>query len=118
MFTERNIAEESEHSTHDFDQLRHVFMDDPVSFLDENHLIQLAVDIAQLIKTSESDIKFIFATHNSLLYNIFYNELGLKNRYILRRLADGYLELKDKKRRFKPQFFLLSVIKIVAARSD
>ena len=55
------------------------------------------MDSAKLIKTSESDIKFIFATYNSLLYNIFYNELGLKNRYILRRLADGYVELKDKK---------------------
>ena len=96
MIAERNIAEKSERSTHDFDQLRYVFIDDPVSSLDENHLVQLAVDSAKLIKKSKSDIKFIIASHNSLLYNIFYNELGLKNRYILRRLADGYFELKDK----------------------
>lgn len=96
MIAEHNIAEKSERSTHEFDQLRYIFIDDPVSSLDENHLIQLAVDSAKLIKTSKSDIKFIIASHNSLLYNIFYNELGLKNRYILRRLADGYFELKDK----------------------
>ena len=64
MFTERNIAEKSERSTHDFDQLRYVFIDDPVSSLDENHLVQLAVDSAKLIKKSKSDIKFIIATHN------------------------------------------------------
>lgn len=97
MIAERNIVEESERSTHEFDQLRYIFIDDPVSSLDENHLVQLAVASAKLIKTSKSDIKFIIATHNSLLYNIFYNELGLKSRYILRRLADGYFELKDKK---------------------
>ena len=78
VIAEHNIAEKSEHSTHDFDQLRYIFIDDPVSSLDENHLIQLAVDSAKLIKTSKSDIKFIIASHNSLLYNIFYNELGLK----------------------------------------
>lgn len=97
VIAERNIAEESERSTNEFDQLRYIFIDDPVSSLDENHLIQLAVDIAQLIKTSESDIKFIITTHNPLFYNVLYNELGLKNGYILTRLADGYFELKDKK---------------------
>lgn len=80
MIAEHNIAEKSERSTHEFDQLRYIFIDDPVSSLDENHLIQLAVDSAKLIKTSKSDIKFIIASHNSLLYNIFYNELGLKKQ--------------------------------------
>ncbi len=97
VIAERNIVEKSERSTNEFDQLRYIFIDDPVSSLDENHLIQLAVDIAKLIKTSESDIKFIITTHNSLFYNVLYNELGLKNGYILTRLANGYFELKDKK---------------------
>ncbi|PIT07710.1 AAA family ATPase [Snodgrassella communis] len=94
---ERNIAEKSERSTNEFDQLRYIFIDDPVSSLDENHLIQLAVDIAQLIRSNESDIKFIITTHNPLFYNVLYNELKLPNGYILRRLADGYFELEDKK---------------------
>ncbi|PIT50888.1 anticodon nuclease [Snodgrassella alvi] len=97
VIAERNIAEKSERSTNEFDQLRYIFIDDPVSSLDENHLIQLAVDIAQLIKSNESDIKFIITTHNPLFYNVLYNELGLKNGYILRRLADGYFELEGKK---------------------
>jgi wobble nucleotide-excising tRNase len=97
VIAERNIAEKSERSTNEFDQLRYIFIDDPVSSLDENHLIQLAVDIAKLIKTNESDIKFIITTHNPLFYNVLYNELKLSNGYILRRLADGYFELEDKK---------------------
>jgi wobble nucleotide-excising tRNase len=97
VIAERNIAEESERSTNEFDHLRYIFIDDPVSSLDENHLIQLAVDIAQLIKSNESDIKFIITTHNPLFYNVLYNELKLSNGYILRRLADGYFELEEKK---------------------
>ncbi|WP_239325774.1 AAA family ATPase [Snodgrassella gandavensis] len=96
VIAERNIAEKSERSTNEFDQLRYIFIDDPVSSLDENHLIQLAADIAQLIKSNESDIKFIITTHNSLFYNVLYNELKLPNGYILRRLADGYFELENK----------------------
>jgi wobble nucleotide-excising tRNase len=97
VIAERNIAEESERSTNEFDHLRYIFIDDPVSSLDENHLIQLAVDIAQLIKSNESDIKFIITTHNPLFYNVLYNELKLSNGYILRRLADGYFGLEEKK---------------------
>lgn len=96
VIAERNIAEKSERSTNEFDHLRYIFIDDPVSSLDENHLIQLAVDIAQLIRSNESDIKFIITTHNPLFYNVLYNELKLPNGYILRRLADGYFKLEKK----------------------
>lgn len=62
--------------TNEFDQLEYVFVDDPVSSLDENHLIQLAVDLAQLIKSSESEVRFIITTHNPLFYNVLHNELN------------------------------------------
>jgi hypothetical protein len=61
-----------------FDDLEYVFIDDPVSSLDDNHLIELAVDIAHLIKTNESDLKFIITTHNPLFYNVISNELNNK----------------------------------------
>lgn len=59
-----------------FDELQYVFIDDPVSSLDDNHLIELAVDIAYLVKTSASDLKFIITTHNPLFYNVISNELN------------------------------------------
>jgi wobble nucleotide-excising tRNase len=61
-----NVAEPTDRETNDFDQLEYVFIDDPVSSLDENHLIELAVDLAQLIKSNESNVKFIITTHNPL----------------------------------------------------
>ncbi len=74
-----NIDESSDRSTDLFNHLEYVFIDDPVTSLDDNHLIQLAVDLAALIKKSESNLKFIITTHNPLFYNVLYNELQ-KNR--------------------------------------
>lgn len=62
----------------EFDDLKYVFIDDPVSSLDDSHLIELAVDLAELIKTTESDLKFIIATHNPLFYNVLFNEFNNK----------------------------------------
>lgn len=71
-----NVAEPGERETNDFDQLEYVFIDDPVSSLDENHLIELAVDLAQLIKSNDSNVKFIITTHSPLFYNVLHNELN------------------------------------------
>jgi wobble nucleotide-excising tRNase len=71
-----NVAEPADRETSDFDNLEFVFIDDPVSSLDDNHLIELAVDLAQRIKTNESTVKFIITTHNPLFFNVLCNELG------------------------------------------
>ncbi|EPK5169313.1 AAA family ATPase [Pseudomonas aeruginosa] len=59
-----------------FDNLEYVFVDDPVSSLDDNHLIQLAVDLAQLVKLNKSGVNFIITTHNPLFFNVLCNEFG------------------------------------------
>lgn len=61
-----------------FDRLEFVFIDDPVSSLDDNHLIELAVDLAGLVKSSKSDLRFIITTHSPLFYNVLCNELSNK----------------------------------------
>jgi wobble nucleotide-excising tRNase len=92
-----NVAEPADREIDQFNQLEYVFIDDPVSSLDENHLIQLAVNLGQLIKSSTSDVKFIVSTHSSLFYNVFYNEIDAKIGYILIRLDDGTFVLEEKK---------------------
>ncbi|WP_144468474.1 AAA family ATPase [Bacillus pumilus] len=75
-----NVPESCDRETKQFDQLEYVFIDDPVSSLDDNHLIELAVNLAQLIKSSESDLKFIITTHNPLFYNVLFNEFNNSNK--------------------------------------
>ncbi|KAA1275244.1 anticodon nuclease [Citrobacter pasteurii] len=97
-----NVAEPAERETNAFDQLEYIFIDDPVSSLDENHLIELAVDLAQLIKSNNSDVKFIITTHNPLFYNVLHNELNSDDgvykkkwldKYRMTRLDDGTFQL-------------------------
>lgn len=97
MIGELNIAEVENRSTAVFDNLEYVFVDDPVSSLDENHLIELAVNLASLIKSSDSDLKFVITTHNPLFYNVIYNELKQKTGYMLERFEDGTFSLAEKK---------------------
>ena len=75
VISELDILEPDERSTREFDDLEYVFIDDPVSSLDENHLIEVASNLGKLIRTSKSNLKFIITTHNPLFYNVLYNEL-------------------------------------------
>jgi wobble nucleotide-excising tRNase len=74
----KEIVEALEEDESTFDNLTYVFIDDPVSSLDDNHLIELAVDIANLVKSSQSKLKFIITTHNPLFYNVLSNEFNNK----------------------------------------
>lgn len=97
VIAELNIPEADDRSTDVFNKLTHVFIDDPVSSLDENHLIELAVNLAALIKSSESGLKFIITTHNPLFYNVLFNEFGNKGCYMLERLEGDRFALSEKK---------------------
>lgn len=92
-----NVAELDERETEQFNKLEYIFIDDPVSSLDENHLIQLAVNLGQLIRSSESELKFIISTHNALFFNVLYNEVKAKSGYILSRFEDGSFDLDEKR---------------------
>ena len=100
-----NIPEVEERSVDGFNELEYVFIDDPVSSLDENHLIELAIDIAELINSSlNGQLKFIITTHNPLFYNVLYNELNFKKKnkknspcaYMLDKNEDGTFEIDPK----------------------
>ncbi|MFK5878492.1 MAG: AAA family ATPase [Flavobacteriaceae bacterium] len=93
-----NISELEDRATNLFNDIEYVFIDDPISSLDENHLIELAVNLAELIKKSNG-IKFIISTHNPLFYNVLYNELGLNKKkgcFMLNKNEDGTFNLNEK----------------------
>ena len=116
-----NVPELHERETNQFDDLEYVFIDDPVSSLDDTHLIELAVNIAELIKSSQSELKFIITTHNPLFYNVLYNEFnnpdshqGYKVKHSIKRrlekLDDGTFSLVEQSTDspFSYHLFLLS----------
>ncbi len=117
-----NVPEVGDRETDKFNDLRYVFIDDPVSSLDDTHLIELAVNIAELIKSSQSEkLKFIITTHNPLFYNVLFNEFnnvdarfGFKVKHSAKRRLekkdDGTFQLYDQSSDspFSYHLFLLS----------
>ena len=107
-----NIPEESERETNQFDNLEYVFIDDPVSSLDDNHLIELAVNLAKLLKSSKSGLKFIITTHNPLFYNVLHNEFKkvIYKKYILKKEDEGNYELVSNQNNDSPFSYHLFLI--------
>ena len=130
-----NELDHAKREDNQFDQLEYVFIDDPVSSLDDTHLIELAVDLANLIKRSHyhegKGLKFVITTHSPLFYNVLHNELSndLKNpvqdgspaylykrgqseKYRLEKQADGTFELfTSNDHPFSYHLFLLSEVR-------
>lgn len=102
VVAELSIAEPDQRGTDQFNALEYVFVDDPVSSLDENHLIELAVNLADLIKQAPPQLRFVITTHSPLFFNVLHNELDLKKKpandgcYLLERHADGSFTLNTK----------------------
>lgn len=93
-----NIAEKDIRETDQYDNLDYIFIDDPVSSLDDTHLIELAVNIAELIKSSTSELKFIITTHNPLFYNVLFNEFNRvksTKKMRLEKLNDGTFSIGE-----------------------
>ncbi|MFJ3167773.1 AAA family ATPase [Serratia nematodiphila] len=129
-----NESDVTNRITDEFDNLEYIFIDDPVSSLDDTHLIELAVDLAKLIKmsayTEGNGLKFIITTHSPLFYNVLHNELnndfkkfnpdgtsswiykrGQSEKYRLYKQGDGTYELnKSNDHPFSYHLFLLSEV--------
>lgn len=65
--------------------VKHVYIDDPISSLDDNNAIAVACDLAQLLRRAASrkdqngapaPIKLVFSSHHALFFNVMCNELG------------------------------------------
>ena len=118
-----NVAEEADRETDRFNDLKYVFIDDPVSSLDDTHLIELAVNIAELIKSSQSDLEFIITTHNPLFYNVLFNEFSRVKKtkeWRLEKLIDGTFNLEEqiKDSPFSYHLFLLSELEKALQSED
>lgn len=64
---------------------KYLYIDDPISSLDDNNAIAVACDLAQLLRRAASrkdqngalaPIKVVFSSHHALFFNVMCNELG------------------------------------------
>ncbi|MGF6314516.1 AAA family ATPase [Pseudomonas frederiksbergensis] len=74
--------------------VKYVYIDDPISSLDENNAIAVANHLAQKLINAKNSPKTVISTHHTLFFNVLCNELGKRraHRYFLKNDAtsDGY----------------------------
>jgi len=76
--------------------VRYVYIDDPISSLDENNAVAVAHHLAQLLKREDNRLKAVISSHHTLFFNVCYNELGRAKTYFLSRGAEREVyHLKD-----------------------
>lgn len=65
--------------------VKHIYIDDPISSLDEHNAIAVANHLAQLLKGTDSQLKTVISTHHTLFFNVLCNELNRADKYFLSR---------------------------------
>jgi len=80
----------------EYSWVKYIYIDDPVSSLDDNNVVADACHLAQLLKGS--DIKTVISTHHALFFNVMYNELRDKEtakRFLVKNNETGKYLTRD-----------------------
>lgn len=62
-----------------YEWVRYLYIDDPISSLDEHNAINVACHVAQLLK-GQDRLRAVISTHHTLFFNVLCNELGNANK--------------------------------------
>lgn len=87
------LAIEDEDGTGLYNWVKYIYIDDPISSLDDNNAIAVATDLVSIIKKSEGRLKTIISSHHSLFYNVLWNELRgekTKRYFLYKNEQDGH----------------------------
>ena len=93
--------------------VKYLYIDDPISSLDENNAIAVAAHVAHLLKKQER-VKAIISSHHTLFFNVLSNEFKKQiNKHkavslFMRRGSDGYI---IKNTNDTPQFYHVAMLK-------
>lgn len=73
--------------------VKYIYIDDPISSLDENNAVMVAHHLAQMLAASPQQVKAVVSTHHVLFFNVLCNELKKSRKYFLTRdaLSGGFL---------------------------
>jgi len=84
-----------------YEWVKYIYIDDPISSLDDNNAIAVASDLAKLLERGKDRFKTVISSHHGLFFNVMCNELkkfrhkkyflhrpGNSNVYTLRTTTD------------------------------
>jgi len=97
-----------------YNWVKFIYVDDPISSLDDNNVIAVASHLAGLM--SDNDVKVIVSSHHALFFNVLCNEISNAEQIFLQRDAknDTYILKDTRKTPFFHHVSLLKELKRVA----
>lgn len=75
--------------------VKYVYIDDPISSLDEHNTISVGSHLAQLLNKAGNSLKVVISSHHPLFFNVMHNELDARKskkvlaHFLSRSKADG-----------------------------
>ncbi len=72
--------------------VKYIYIDDPISSLDDNNAVIVAHHLAQLMEGSHERLRVVVSTHHVLFFNVLCNEVKKPLRYFLSKgpQAEGF----------------------------
>ena len=98
-----------------YEWVEYIYVDDPISSLDDNNVIAVASHLAALMKGE--DVKVIISSHHTLFFNVLCNEIRRAEQLFLQKSKDNatYI-LKDTTK--TPFFHHVALLKELKKASD
>lgn len=79
--------------------VKYVYIDDPISSLDEQNAVAVAVHLASLLQGQEGGPKTVISTHHPLFFNVLFNEMrsakGSRQFFLGRTAGSSGYRLRD-----------------------
>ena len=69
--------------------VKYIYIDDPISSLDDNNAIAVAHHLGQLLKNPDNKVKTVISSHHTLFFNVMCNELGKAIKYFMSMIEDA-----------------------------
>lgn len=60
--------------------VKYIYIDDPISSLDDQNAVAVATHLARLLKSPESKLKTVISTHHALFFNVLCNEIKRRRK--------------------------------------
>jgi hypothetical protein len=75
--------------------VKYLYIDDPISSLDDNNAVLVAHHLAQMLKDAPDRLRVVVSTHHVLFFNVLCNETKRPRKYFLTREPKAGFAVRD-----------------------
>jgi hypothetical protein len=94
--------------------VEHIYIDDPISSLDEHNAIVVGNHLVQLYREAKRPIRTVVSTHHTLFFNVMHyelkNHIGRPEQYVLKKDRGSSDYVLSEQQGDTPQFYHISAL--------